>query len=367
MFIVRHNIHQHKENKMEKYQPNFGDPRIRRRALQALSFATSILSPSSDQWISKAYIDRPEHFGQSQNRLSKYLRTKLLICTDPTYSQQTGKCKEYRLNQNGVEYLAEKLDIEVSTIVNGGPLFDKFKDQLESGNFEYQEKASRLYHPLQQVKRAAKKTGLAQYGYKYNYDIKCCAATLIHQHAQHLGMDSWLFALRELIADRSAIRTRIASELEIDTKTAKMLLTALLQGSYISHSPQTTIYKAVNGDHAKIEWLKQDSWITQLRADIKECWSHITPYLPYRTMTDKNGRTRRLPINGKQKTGLYRDLERGVLDSVRTYLNEKENKHLAEHDGWSCQREIDIAELSSYVRNQTGFEIEIELELIELE
>jgi hypothetical protein len=351
---------------MKSYKPNFNDPRIKRRTLQALSFATAMLSPNSNQWVSKLLIDRPEHFGQSQNILSKYLRSKLLICTDPTYSKLTGKCKQYKLNQNGVEELSLLLGLDAKTVADGGSLFIKFKDQLESGNFEYNDKSSRLHHPLQHVKRDAKKQGLAKFGYKFNYDIKCCAATLIHQHAQRLGMDSWLFALRELIDDRSTIRERIASEIEVDTKTAKVLLTALLQGSYISHSPKTNLYKAVGGDHSKIEWLKQDPWLNQLRSDIKECWSYIIPHMPYRTMIDKNGKTRRLPINGKQKTGLYRDLERGVLDSVRTYLNQTGNLHLLEHDGWSCQNEINRTELIDYVRTNTGFEIEIEFELIEL-
>jgi hypothetical protein len=351
---------------MKSYQPNFSDPRIKKRSLQALSFATAMLSATSSQWVSKALIDKPEHFGQSQNALSKYLRSKLLICTDPTYSKLTGKCKEYKLNQSGVEELSVLLGVDPKTVADGGSLFIKFQHQLESGEFEYNDKSSRLHHPLQHVKRSAKKQGLARFGYNYNYDIKCCAATLIHQHAQCLGMDSYLFALKELINDRSAIRERIANEIEVDTKTAKILLTALLQGSYISHSPKTNLYKAVNGDHSKIEWLKQDPWLTQLRADIKECWNHIIPYMSYKTMRDKRGVTRRLPINGKQKTALYRDLERSVLDSVRTYLNHRDNKHLLEHDGWSCQQEIDVGDLISYVRTHTGFEIEIELELIEL-
>ncbi|CAB5207099.1 hypothetical protein UFOVP180_26 [uncultured Caudovirales phage] len=349
------------------YQPNFNDPRIRRRTIQALSFATAMLSPNSSQWVSKALIDKPEHFGQSQNVLSKYLRSKLLVCTDPTFSKQTGKCKEYKLNQTGVDELSQYLGIDPKSVVDGGPLFEKYRDQLETGNFEYNDKSSRLHHALQHVRRDAKKQGLAKFGYKYNYDIKCCAVTLIHQHAQRLGMDSYLFALREFMTKRTEIRNRIAKELEIDAKTAKILLTALLQGSYISHSPKTNVYKAVGGDHSKIEWLKQDEWLTEFRGDIKECWSYIIPHMSYRTMIDKNNRTRRVPVNGKQKSALYRDLERGVLDSVRTYLNNTDNKHLAEHDGWSCQKEIDIEELSSYVKTQTGFEIEIEFEVIELE
>jgi len=88
--------------------------------------------------------------------------------------------------------------------------------------------------------------------------------------------------------------------------------------------------------------------------------------MPYSTKVNKRGVTKRVPINARQKTARYRDLERGVLDSVRTYLTETNNKHLAEHDGWTCQNEIDETELIDYVRTHTGYEIEIEKEIIEL-
>ena len=83
-----------------------------------------------------------------------------------------------------------------------------------------------------------------------------------------------------------------------------------------------------------------------------------------RTKADRNGRVRRIPLNGKRKTAIYRDLERRVLDAVRLYLGDTNNKFFLEHDGWSCQNEINRSKLIEFVREHAGFNIEIEYEFV---
>jgi hypothetical protein len=68
-----------------------------------------------------------------------------------------------------------------------------------------------------------------------------------------------------------------------------------------------------------------------------------------------------LPVSSKQKWGVYFDLERQVLNEIRAFLCETNNRHFLEHDGWSCEQPVDLAVLSARVHTATGFQLEFEL------
>jgi hypothetical protein len=95
---------------MNTYQPNFNNPRVVSRCKLALGFACGVMSENKSHPWSTRYIDK--FFGNQRNDLSKYLRKTLLICTDEYYrynSDDKNKCKEYRLNKEGVRSLLEAL------------------------------------------------------------------------------------------------------------------------------------------------------------------------------------------------------------------------------------------------------------------
>jgi alpha-galactosidase len=79
-----------------------------------------------------------------------------------------------------------------------------------------------------------------------------------------------------------------------------------------------------------------------------------------RTKKSLKGSERLLPITSKQKWNLYFELERRVIDSVRTYLDQRSIKYFLIHDGWTCDREIDKEELRDFVRENTGFDLSFE-------
>ena len=342
------------------YEPNYNDSRVQTRISRAINFCEKYLDETTPQWLSTRWIDHRDNFGCSKNQLSKYLRETLLIVADDSFNRFTGKTKTYRLNLNGLNQLRARLRVIQQTTYSVVHLDNRLQNELKSGDFEYKESSSRLYHPLQNFKRAAKHEVLAQAGYLYNYDIECAAPTLLHQYAQQLGMDEYLFTLRRYINDRAAIRAQIALEAEVPERTIKRIINGLFQGAHISTHSTTIAYQELNGDPAKIEFLKQHEFITALRADIKTLWEYIRPQLSRRTRVDKNGHTRTLPISGKQKTALYRDLERVVLSSVREYLDETNNQYFLEHDGWATQREVDTTALIEHIQISTGYEIKID-------
>ena len=173
-------------------------------------------------------------------------------------------------------------------------------------------------------------------------------------------MDEYLFALRKYLTDRTAIRDQISQELELDTMAVKEIINALFAGAVISKNKDSDIYHILNGDIARIEYLKQNEFIKELVSDIKTCWTYIRPHMQKRTRVQISGKERLLPLTSRQKWNVYFELERVILNSVRTYLNDKSIRYFLIHDGWTCDREVDREELENYVRDETGYEIKFD-------
>jgi hypothetical protein len=245
--------------------------------------------------------------------------------------------------------------------------------ELESGVFTYNDKSNRLWHPLQRYRKQMRTEILADHGYQHHYDISTCAPQLIHQYSQQIPevlapegkrqrikwqqgpMDLYLFALRRYLKEKEVVRAEIAQALDLPIQAVKELINALFAGAVISANKDSDIYHILAGDVARIRWLQQDPYTQELVSDIKTCWEYIRPVMQMRTKKTKSGQERRLPITSRQKWLLYFELERSVIDSVRTYLSERSIRHFLIHDGWSCDQEINQIELSEYVRDQTGF------------
>jgi hypothetical protein len=358
------------------YQPNFHDPRVRRRIRRAIGFASGCLSTTRSQQWSTRYID--QWFGSQRNDLSQYLRAQLLIVTNERWNKDSGQCKEYQLNSKGIDFLSDAIGLNNNTtypiVVEVAEI--EYRQELDSGAFVYNDQSSRLWHPLQNFRRDAKRQVLDSAGYQYHYDIECCAMTLIHQHSQRIPevvlsadnpkwlqgpMDLYLFALRDYLRDRQARRAQIAQEADMSPDLVKRIITALLAGAQLSLNPTTHIYQMLEGDRARIEFLKQHEYLTQLRADIRVMWDYIKPTMSRRSRTQPNGQERMMPISSRQKWNLYFDLERQVLNEIREFLCERGIRHFLEHDGWSCDHEIDLTELQERILERTGFQLEFEI------
>ena len=368
------------------YNPNINDPRTKRRIKKALGFVGSHLSDTKSHQWSTRYIDK--YLGHQGNDLSNWLRTKLLICTNERYSKDTGICKEYIKNSMGYNNLVSLSNpitsypsvIQVGNTVSTTSVLqvpidflnEEYKEELKTKNFKYQDKSNRLWHPLQRVRKEIKQIIFAQNDLTYVYDIQCCAPTLIHQYSQQISeiinntqyiqgpMDLYLFALRRYLKDRKEVRNQLANETEITYEEAKIIINALLMGAQLGNNSDSDIYKILNGDKARIEFLKQNDYIKQLREDIKICWEYIKPTMTRKQITTKKGNKRILPLSSKQKAGLYFQLERKVLDSIKTYMDETNNQCFLEHDGFVCKNPINLDEIYKWIYNDTQFTIQLE-------
>jgi len=391
---------------MTTYQPNFKDPRTYKRAKKALGFVRGCISDHKPQSWSTRYIDK--HLGQQNNQLGKWLRNHLIIITDERYSKERHVSKQVILNAKGFRYVKDMLagikfqtfnewnasealksNGQVSSLkqydiypcvlqVGDYPLvkdwvMQEFNQELKTLTFEYQDKSSRLWHPLQRIKRDYKKAIFSDLNLKYQYDIECAALTLLHQYSQNIPeviykneliqrpMDLYLPAIRQYLDDRTLIRKQIAHDADIPEQVVKVIINALIAGAHLGKNPQCAIFKLLQGDIARIEYLQQHPFIVEFRSNIKTMWDYIKPTLQKRTIELKSGVIRTCPISSKQKWNLYFKLERQVLDQVRGYLDRTNNKYFLEHDGWSARHQIDEESLITYVYNKTGFKISVDV------
>lgn len=333
------------------YTPNFNDPRVIKTARRALQFAITALNNNIPHSWSTRYIDL--HFGQQQLNLSKWLRNQLLICVDPHWNIETGKCKTYVNNPQGIAYVRSCLKLK--NIDPGTEIFDQ---EVKSGRFEYTEQADRLWHPLQRIPNDIRKPYMASHGYLYEYDIKACAPTLLVQYAQRLGMTTPTPIIDQYCQDRTDLRQQISKDLGIDIKITKKIITALFAGAPLSHSPRTDIYHMLNGNHNQIKQLKQITCL--LRKEIKCLWDVIKLHIPRTYITTKTSQRRLRALTSRDKWNVYYQLEKQVMTSVRTYLKKTSVRYFNEHDGFRSQDIVDVVMLVSYVRSRTGYVIDLD-------
>lgn len=355
------------------YTPNFNDPRIQSRARRALGFALGVLSESKPHQWSTRYLDR--YFGQQQNKLSQWLRSQLVIVTDDRWNKDTGQCKSYILNRSGALDLATLLEVKVLDKQQHIPYCitsqeniikewcrSEFSKELAVKEFSYEEKSNRYWHPLQNVRSQFRREVLADADLTYQYDIECCAPTLIMYHAHHLGMSEYLFAMRSYLKRRSLIRDMISRDLEISPEITKRIINALFCGARIAANPDSDIFQYLNEDPARIIALREHQYILQLRKEIKLCWDYIEEHYEKRYTITKKGTEKRLRMTSKRKWGVYFQLEQRVMSVVRSHLESTNNKYFLEHDGWTSLRAIDESAVEQLIKESTGFTVKLNLD-----
>jgi hypothetical protein len=366
------------------YQPNFKDPRVLKRVKQAYGASFCLSTTKPRRWSQK-FFDK--HFGQDHKFIGKWLREKLLICTDNHYSMSSGKCKEYVLSEAGKNSIRSILKGEIYKDQSDDQIFTQLKDdrlpsdvnslfdyqvvrewvlrehtnELRTGDFKYEDKSDRLWNTLQFISTKFRDPLMQEAGFNHTYDIVASAPTLIHQFAQQNDMDLYLPALRTYLEDRTTARQSIAESAGITIKQSKILINALFCGARLGVNRDFSLFHLLDRDADKIRKLQANTFITQLKADIKTCWTYIEPTLTRIEVTDQEtGKTRKIPLNSKRKWGCYFRLERKVLDVVRTYLTRTNNPHFLEHDGWRTKNPVNKQELIEFITEQTGFNLNLD-------
>jgi hypothetical protein len=340
------------------FQPDTSNLRTRNRLKSALAFAVSRFSTNNPKPWATRDIDR--YFTQQQNPVSQWLRQQLLIEHSGYYNSQTGKCKEYLLNAENAEQLRLNLGLKDKKFVVQC-LKQEYHKQLQTLDFEYKDRSNRLWNPIQNIRSEFRHELLAEHGLSYRYDIEAAAPTLISQLSRFRGYTNPTPCIDLYLKDRQQVRQALSQATGIRQDQIKQIINALFCGAQISHWTGSSIYQICNENHYLVEQLKQNTWINELREEIKLMWKYI---FENERVRDNTGRLQR--ITSKERWSVYFELERQVLDEIRSYTRKQKINCFLEHDGFTTDVAVNTMELEDRIRQTTGFIVRLSVEITTL-
>ena len=361
------------------YTPNFNDPRVIRRIKKSIGFTSALTSADKPRQLAKTFIDK--HFACQRNPLSIFLRSQLLVCTDDTYDMNKKRCKEYITNTTGLSNLLDLLNkkngnkhiyITYPSVVLLNDIAvewakTQYKTELNSLNFEYQEKSHRLYNDIQSIRSEARAQLLAEKGLCYDYDIDTAAPTLLYQYSMKTPSATGEVCeiIEMYIKDKENIRNKLSQQSSLPVENIKKIINAMFSGGFLTTYPKSQVFRMCNNDPAVVKFLQQHPFIMALKEDIKKMWEPIkadTKSEYYWTSTNK---WRKRPFDPRAKWNIYFRLERMVLDQVIQYCREWKCNYFLEHDGFRTSKQINTNDISWYISQGIGYNLQFKEEIHE--
>jgi len=357
-------------NSTTVYKPNFLDPRVIKRCKNAIGFACALTSENKPRQLAQAFIEK--HLGMSNNPLSIFLKSQLLICVDDTYDMNKKICKQYILNTNGLQYLCDCLNGN-NTTYNTHPSIIQVDDialawskkeyasELETLNFDYVEKSHRLYNNIQNIRSEARAKLLADKGLRFDYDIDTAAPTLLYQHSFKTpsATGQVLSVIENYINNKDYIRNKLSAESSLPVENIKGILNALFSGGFLTTYSKSQVFALCNRDPAVVKFLQQHPFIQGLKADIKTMWEPIKADSKPQYYWTKTNKRRKRPFDPRSKWNIYFKLERMIIDEIVAYCKEIHCNYFLEHDGFRTNKQIDTNDLALYILEGTGYSVNL--------
>jgi len=349
------------------YEPNFNDPRVIKRCKRALGFAFGILGTKEEKQCHARSMDK--YFGQGQTQISQYLKAQLLTPVDPHYQfgGEKSLCKTYKLNRTGALKLYSDIshNLTLTKQREYQLVIDTWEKEhlteLQSGNFEYKDKSNRSWHPLQNIKSEPRKQLFNKHGYSHIYDIKACAPTVIAHLANSYAVKQTITVKRmnntfnNFLNNTAQFRQHIAETAGIEYSVAKKLINALFAGANLGCNTNYDTYKLLAYNYNSMRALQADSQLTELRTAIAKAWKLIQ-------VGEDIELPKRKRMTSRKKWAVYFQYEKLIMDVIADYLDREYVRYFKEHDGWSCNVELDVDIVKEVVRYKTGINLEIEYE-----
>lgn len=377
-----------------EYQPNFSNGHVRKRANNVLTWAAQFL-------IGKYGTDVPLHlsakgytdgfgvnvpglndvFGPKGNPLGDYLRAALLIPVSRSY-KPGDHSMTYRLSRDGYERIEASLNGAGKTgSTNAAPpeptqtpldrMIQRHGSELHELAFQYKDKSSRLWHPLQNLRRAEKHAFWSRFGLPFDYDIEACAPTILFQLARQAGLPAILLeTLQRYLDDRQGFRAHVSTLTGLSDHQAKQLVNSLFNGARLGKNTQFSAFRLLDFRDEAMDALKADPQVQRLVKEIARVWRRIESdralhmRLPVDVASTSTGELDRSTPwklkTSRQKWTVYFVQERRVLDAITTFLAGRDIRVFTEHDGFRTSARIETGELEAYILRVTGFEMKID-------
>lgn len=388
-------------------QPNWKDPRNRKRAEKVLDWAAQFVIGKYGSMVPLSLaanrFDKTDEngklqfsvpglndiFGPKGNETGDYLRDLILKPVSTSYKPGE-KARTYTIKAEGFTALEaalgrEEADLDVSPYAPGAPnpllaevsptpevsaldrMIKKHAEELHTLTFTYNDSSNRLWHALQNIPRDQKPAFWQKFGLPFDYDIQACAPTILFQLARQAGLPKILLeSLQSYLDDRSAFRSHVSALTGLSADDSKRLINSLFNGVKLGNNPRWSAFQLLGKNPERMERFKNDPQVSKLVADIKRVWKRIeseralTMRPTLSEVLEGETRTPWKLKTSRAKWGVYFTHERQVLDAVIEFLTERQIRVFSEHDGFKTNVRVPTDELAAYVKDKTGFEMKIE-------
>lgn len=253
--------------------------------------------------------------------------------------------------------LADKIDDTV----------EYYDNPLQTGEFEYYNKGDRDITPFQSIPKYIRNPVCNLYNYRLDYDIDCSMPTIISQYAKMNGLTTATPTIDYYINHKREVRQDLAKKLSINAKQVKLLINALCNKARLQKATDygtTQIRKNILKSDWRIEFAQQNEFIILFRAEIDACWKHLIKVgLVSRSVksTDEDGNDEYAKRGPTEYSQVYRQQETIVGRLMKQYINDNQavNKCIFIHDGWVCQKEIDVDGIVQHIKDKTGYQLRL--------
>jgi hypothetical protein len=243
----------------------------------------------------------------------------------------------------------------------------KFTDELSTGDFEYEEKNFRLYHPLQNYVKKIRSAVLVEHGYFYDYDITSAMPSILVQLFLARGGDaSQIQTLIDYVANVKFVRSTLAEFHQTEEKNIKKLINSLFFGvaffmgndvlEDIFDTPEVLL--SVVNDAYLYDFKNE---IIVLRQFLTENFKEDFPDVKLQTFERKlkSGEVIQVDKWRSKLFYVYVQEERKVIDFVEQYVNEvcSDAKLFRIHDGFVSSKKVNLDLLKKKLKEQTGYDI----------
>lgn len=349
---------------MQNYKPNFKEQRTNKRTQQIIEWVEKHIGAETKILHSKI-LRSPEAFGNSS--LGIYLKNNLLVKTCPAYKPGEFS-QQYRINIDYLNRLRSELGLSESHLRHNRleQRFANAADHIASGDFPMNDNGLRWYDGLQYIPRELKPLMWGERGYIYDYDVECCAPTLLVQQARKLNpkMKS-LDYINFYLTNKNIVRDELSIKYNLSNMQVKQLINGLFQGGILNSYKDNKIFVNVfNKNFNKMIQVKQDAYLIELIKDISYMWKQLRKdiNIGYYYSGDVRKQVR---ITGRDKSSYYQKLERIIMTPVWKYLKKKSVRVHPEHDGFRSDQFVVPDELEQMILFETGFHVKFKWTKIE--
>lgn len=237
--------------------------------------------------------------------------------------------------------------------------FTKYYDELSGAKpFEYTDKSSRLWHGIQNISSEGKDCLFEVFGLKHNYDLEAAAATLITEFSLTSGYieETRIPVVLDYIADRKLFRKTLAEKYDISEDQAKSVFACLVNRAPINPVYDTCGYSRIFANtvdgHQKALKISKDRYVIKFKREMKMIWKAALIAVNAAAFRNNSPLGE---IKNNQRFLLYFKQERKMLDLMRNYLDKIGARYFLEHDGFRSDKEINLDEILTYMKEQTGY------------